>query len=73
MNASELTLEQVREIGLQSLLRDLGPVGMIRFLQQFELGYGDYTHDRSRWLNDFTVQALAQEIASQRHARTDNT
>jgi hypothetical protein len=69
MNASELTLEQVREIGLQSLLRDLGPVGLIRFLQQFETGHGDYTRDRATWLGEPTIEALVQQIQSQRDSK----
>jgi hypothetical protein len=31
-----MTGEQIRLAGLEALLRELGPVGMIRFLQQFE-------------------------------------
>lgn len=24
----------------------LGPIGMVRFIQQYDLGYGDYTKER---------------------------
>ena len=71
IDASELTLEQVREIGLRSLLKDLGPVGLIRFLQQFETGYGDYTRERNTWLGEPSVEALAQNIDAQRAAKSD--
>ncbi|MCL5994802.1 MAG: hypothetical protein M1546_01960 [Chloroflexi bacterium] len=71
IDASELTLEQVREIGLRSLLKDLGPVGLIRFLQQFETGYGDYTRERYTWLGEPSVEALAQNIDAQRAAKSD--
>ena len=33
----------------------LGPVGVIRFLQQFETGHGDYTRDRFQWLGNPSV------------------
>ena len=31
---------------MQALKDVLGPVGMVRFMQQFDLGYGDYTKER---------------------------
>ena len=30
-------------IGIQALKEALGPVGMVRFMQQYDMGYGDYT------------------------------
>jgi len=71
MRASTMTLEQVRLTGLRALYRDLGPVGLVRFLQQFETGYGDYTAERHRWLSEPTVQELAQEIQHQRQIASD--
>jgi len=38
-----MTLDQIRREGLKALERHLGPDGMIRVLQQFETGWGDYT------------------------------
>ena len=66
MRASTMTLEQVRLTGLRALYRDLGPVGLVRFLQQFETGYGDYTAERHHWLGEPTVQELVQEIERER-------
>ena len=66
MNPATMTLEQVRLRGLQALSRDLGPVGLVRFLQQFEMGYGDYTAERHGWLGDPTVRDIAQEIERKR-------
>jgi hypothetical protein len=61
-----MTLEQIRVTGLKALSRDLGSVGLVRFLQQFETGHGDYTTERHQWLGDSTVEHLAQEIEQQR-------
>jgi len=72
MNAAAMTLEQVRLIGLKALSRDLGPVGLVRFLQQFETGHGDYTVERRRWLTESTVQELAEEIKHQRRTAQDS-
>lgn len=70
MNPATMTLEQVRLTGLQALSRDLGPVGLVRFLQQFEMGYGNYTTERRGWLGDPTVQDIAQEIERNRETQT---
>lgn len=40
------TREEIRHQGLEALARELGPVGMARFLQLFENGSGDYVRER---------------------------
>ena len=37
---------EIRRVGMQALKEALGPVGMVRFIQQYNLGYGDYTMER---------------------------
>lgn len=37
---------EIRMVGMQALKDALGPVGMVRFMQQYDLGYGDYTKER---------------------------
>ena len=64
-----MTLEQIRVNGLKALSRDLGPVGLVRFLQQFETGYGDYTSERHAWLDKHRVREIAEEI--KRETRDD--
>lgn len=66
MMTQPMTLEQIRIHGLAALTRELGVVGMIRFLQQFETGHGDYTRDRYNWLPDTDVETLAQAIQNTR-------
>jgi len=46
---------EIRRRGIEALAKALGPVGLVRFLQQFELGSGDYTRDREEWLKGLTV------------------
>ncbi|NLS77506.1 MAG: hypothetical protein GXY76_09635 [Chloroflexi bacterium] len=62
------TLDEIRAAGLEALARALGPVGMIRFLQQFETGSGDYTQERRAWLGDLTVDEIAERIRHRRAA-----
>lgn len=37
---------EIRMVGMQALKDALGPVGMVRFMQQYDLGYGDYTEEK---------------------------
>jgi len=60
-----MTLEQIRLTGLEVLVRELGPVGMVRFLQQFETGQGNYSVERHRWLDTIDVRTLAEQIQRQ--------
>jgi hypothetical protein len=62
MSEQALTLEQIRERGIQVLGERLGIVGMVRFLQQAETGWGNYTEERHQWLGDPDLRALAKEI-----------
>ena len=52
------TLEQIRHEGLEALQIKLGRVGMIRFLQQFEIGRGDYSKERHAWVDQTTLQDI---------------
>lgn len=36
----------VRNAGMKALQEALGPVGMVRFMQQYDVGYGDYTKEK---------------------------
>jgi hypothetical protein len=66
MNAGTMTPVQIRQAGLEALHRELGAAGMVRFLQQFEIGKGDYTKERKRWLKGKTVATIAREIIRRR-------
>lgn len=61
MNTSTMSLEELRQRGLAALAKELGPVGMVRFLQQFETGSGDYTAERHQWLSD-DVDRILDEV-----------
>ena len=59
-------LNEIRKIGLQALMEKLGPVGMVRFLQQFETGHGDYTAERESWLTETDTDTLVAQIQQKR-------
>ena len=69
MTSSKTTPAQIRERGIEALVKALGPVGMVRFLQQFEMGRGDYTRDREEWLKGLTVDQVVGEIKRRRADR----
>jgi hypothetical protein len=58
IDVSKLTQAQIRQLGIEALTKALGPIGMARFMQQFEMGSGDYTRDRDQILGDPTVEEI---------------
>lgn len=61
-----MTTKQLRRAGLEVLKRELGVVGMIRFMQQFSNGYGNYTEDRHEWQDRMTVEEIYARIQAKR-------
>jgi hypothetical protein len=61
-----MTPQEIRQAGVAALLRELGPVGMARFLLQFDRGSGDYAKDRHAWVDHLTVDDVAQMIENRR-------
>jgi len=53
-----LTLDEVRRRGLDALRQKLGRAGMIRFLQQFETGRGDYAQTRREWVDHTSLNDI---------------
>jgi hypothetical protein len=67
-----MTLSEIQSKGLEILAKELGPIGLIRFLQQFETGRGDYTQERHQWLDESSVAELTEQIMKARK-KADNT
>ena len=61
-----MTPMELRQQGLAVLRRELGYVGMVRFLQQLEAGSGDYTQDRHQWQDGLTVAEITAQIKQRR-------
>ena len=53
-----LTPDEIQRRGLEALREKLGRAGMIRFLQQFESGSGDYAKERHRWVDRTSLDEL---------------
>lgn len=66
MTTAYLTLYEIRTVGFEALLRELGPAGAIRFIQQYETGHGDYTRDRNKLLPKKSVREIGKQILKER-------
>ncbi len=58
MNIQAMSLNEIRRTGIEALTEKLGIVGMVRFLQQNETGYGDYTKEREKILGNPSLEEL---------------
>ena len=60
-----MTLNEIRREGLKVLAEKLGPVGMVRFLQQYETGHGDYTAEREAWQRNLDEEGFLEQVLKQ--------
>jgi len=61
-----MTGEQIRVRGLAALQRELGRAGLVRFLQHYERGAGDYTRERAKLLKSLTMDDLRKRAGRKR-------
>ena len=66
MATNEMTLNEIRTKGYAALARELGPMGYVRFIQQFSMGAGDFTAERREFVDSTTPDQLRQLIVQQR-------
>jgi hypothetical protein len=57
------TLDEVRQEGLEALRERLGRADMLRFLQQFETGSGDYARERHEWVDKLTLDDIERDAS----------
>jgi hypothetical protein len=53
-----MTPDEIYREGLQALRDRLGVAGMVRFLQQFEMGQGDYARERHEWVDGLSLDDI---------------
>lgn len=64
------TLDQIRRDGLDALRKRLGRAGLVRFLQQFETGTGDYARDRRQWAKRTRLNQIKSQVAGRSKSKT---
>ena len=55
-------LNQLTQEAIQILYREIGVVNTVRFLNQFTVGYGDYTTEREELFADLTFDNIVADI-----------
>jgi hypothetical protein len=66
IDGGSATLAELRRVGVEALVKALGPVGMARFLQLIGTGRDDYTSDREAILGYQSVDELVDEVEERR-------
>jgi hypothetical protein len=52
---------ELRQRGFESLVRALGWVNAVRFIQQYEPGRHDYTRDRDQFLPTWDAETMVKQ------------
>jgi hypothetical protein len=68
----EKTLQEIHDEGIDALCKALGPVDMIRFIQMYDQGKGDYTKERKQWLSNDLYKTYIEIFEMQKLAETDS-
>jgi hypothetical protein len=55
-------LAEVTQEAIRVLIQQLGPVDTVRFVNQFTVGYGNYTEERRRLFAGMTLDEIVSEI-----------
>ncbi|MCF8209902.1 MAG: hypothetical protein K9K38_10940 [Rhodoferax sp.] len=66
MNAVIQPLSEVNQRAKNILIQELGAVDAMRFLNQFQVGNGDYTAEREHLFKDDAVKSIVAGIRAQR-------
>lgn len=66
MSIQTMNPAALRKAGLAAIAKELGPLDMVRFLQQFETGSGNYTKERRQWLEKMEIKDIVSEIKRRR-------
>ena len=66
--SSSMSLYQIRMEGWKALTDRLGPAGAMRFMMQYDPGYGDYTKERHEIFAGLTIDTLLDAIEKEGRA-----
>ena len=69
MTPETMTMNEIRNAGIDALTKALGPVGMARFMQQFDMGRGDYTKERHLLIKDLSIDEIVKENEESKTAK----
>ena len=55
-------LAEVTQEAIRVLIQELGPADTVRFVNQFTVGYGNYTEERRQLFAGMTLDEIVSEI-----------
>ena len=67
MTVQEKALSEITKEALEVLSKEIGIANTIRFINQFTMGYGDYTQEREQIFKDMTLDEILNEIKKVRN------
>lgn len=70
---SNITMDAIEAAKLNAILKNLGVVDMIRFLQYAERDRGDYTKERHSWLGNPELSEIAGKITKIKKRQFNST
>ncbi len=73
MSAKMRPLAEITEQATTILIREMGVVDALRFLSQAHRGSGDYTKERTRWLDSLSLDQITSEIKAKRKKKRRRT
>jgi hypothetical protein len=53
----------IRKAGIEALTKELGPLGMVMFIRQYDSGHGDYTEERDGILAEVTLEDIEKALS----------
>ncbi|MBT8367531.1 MAG: hypothetical protein KJP23_22800 [Deltaproteobacteria bacterium] len=67
MNTETKPLSEISRRATHILVKEMGVVEIIRFLNQFSISQGDYTKERERWRGDINLNDAISQIKAVRN------
>lgn len=71
MSAQIQPMSEISHRATNALIRELGAVDTIRFLNQLRAGSGSYTAERDELLAGLSVEEIVREVKAQRKPAAD--
>ncbi len=65
-------LTEITQEAIKILIQTLGIVNTVRFINQFTLGYGNYTEEREALFGDITLDELIAKIKQSRSEKANS-
>ncbi len=72
MNTEHETLAEITNDAIDLLCQEMGVVKTIRFINQFNKGFGDYTIEREQIFEGMSVEDIVTEIERKRESQKKN-